>query len=86
MERLTQALEERNYETLARMAAQLAVLAQVEGPSPVATLAAQLEKAALHEPDLHELVALTTELLRLCERRQTSCLKELQTACGVDRR
>jgi hypothetical protein len=38
-----------------------------------------LEKAAIEDPDLHGLVALTTELLQLCESQQTSCLKAMQT-------
>jgi hypothetical protein len=80
MERLTAALEEKNYEKLAQMAGQLALTAQAEGPTRLATLASQLEQSALHQPDMHDLVALTTELLRLCETQQTSCLKDLQTS------
>jgi diguanylate cyclase (GGDEF)-like protein/putative nucleotidyltransferase with HDIG domain/PAS domain S-box-containing protein len=80
LERLTAALEAKDFDRLAQLAAQLAATAQVEGPSTVATLASQLEQAARDEPDLHALVALTTELLRLCESRQTTCLKALQTA------
>jgi diguanylate cyclase (GGDEF)-like protein/PAS domain S-box-containing protein len=80
LERLTAALEAKDFDKLARLAAQLAATTKVEGPASVATLAAQLQQAALEEPDLHALVALTTELLRLCESRQTSCLKALQTA------
>ena len=80
LERLTAALEAKDFEKLARLAAQLAATAKVEGTANVATLAAQLEQAALDEPDLHALVGLTTDLLRLCESRQTSCLKALQTS------
>jgi diguanylate cyclase (GGDEF)-like protein/putative nucleotidyltransferase with HDIG domain len=80
LDRLTAALEAKDFDKLARLAAQLAATAKVEGPPTMAALAAQLEQAALDEPDLHSLVALTTELLRLCESRQTSCLKALQTA------
>ena len=56
------------------------LMAQREGPAHVAELAGELEQAAREEPDMHELVSLTTELLHLCESRQTTCLKELQTA------
>jgi diguanylate cyclase (GGDEF)-like protein/putative nucleotidyltransferase with HDIG domain/PAS domain S-box-containing protein len=83
LERLTAALEQKNYSQLAHMAAQLAVTAGIEGPSEVVTLATELEKAALNDPDMRELVALTTELLHLCESRQTTCLKELQTASAT---
>jgi len=83
LDRLTAALEQKNYSQLAHMAAQLAATAGVEGPTEAITLALELEQAALDDPDMHELVALTTELLRLCESRQTTCLKELQTASGA---
>jgi hypothetical protein len=79
LDRLTAALEAKDFEKLARLAAQLAATTKVEGPATAAELAEQLQRAALDEPDLHALVALTTELLRLCESRQTSCLKALQT-------
>ena len=46
LERLTSALEEKNYEKLAQMAGQLAATAQAEGPSRLATLASQLELRA----------------------------------------
>jgi diguanylate cyclase (GGDEF)-like protein/putative nucleotidyltransferase with HDIG domain/PAS domain S-box-containing protein len=78
LELLTAALEEKNYPQLAHLAAQLSVIARAEGPTQAVGLATQLEQAALHEPDMHELVALTTQLLQLCESRQTRCLKELQ--------
>jgi putative nucleotidyltransferase with HDIG domain len=79
LETLTAALEQRNFSQLAHLAAQLAATAGQSGQSRVVTLARELEKAAIEDPDLHGLVALTTELLQLCESQQTSCLKELQT-------
>jgi diguanylate cyclase (GGDEF)-like protein/PAS domain S-box-containing protein/putative nucleotidyltransferase with HDIG domain len=80
LDRVTAALEEKNYTQLAHLAAQLAATAQLDGPSRLVELANELELAARDEPDMHALVALTTELLQLCESQQTTYLKELQTA------
>ena len=84
LENLTTALEQKNYSQLAHLAAQLAASAGKAGPSRLVTLASELERAALEDPDLRELVVLTTELLHLCESQQTSCLKELQTTSAVE--
>jgi diguanylate cyclase (GGDEF)-like protein/PAS domain S-box-containing protein/putative nucleotidyltransferase with HDIG domain len=80
VEHLTMALEEKNYTKLAHLAGHLAAAAGPDATPRLLALASELQHAAGEQPDMCELVTLTTELLQLCEMQQNTCLKELQTA------
>jgi hypothetical protein len=56
------------------MAGRLAATAAKEGVPEIHDLAAQLQQAASHDPDLLTTVKLTTDLLELCRSTQSSYL------------
>ncbi len=74
IERLASALDSRDFANLSTMAGRLAATAQKEGVTPIAELATDLEKAAANDPELVEVVKLTTELLEMCRATQSSYL------------
>lgn len=90
MEQLATALDEQDFPNLAAMAGRLSATASREGIESIADLAADLQAAASSEPNLINVVALTTELLELCRSTQKSYLEggleeedeELLTASG----
>ncbi len=73
-ERLAGALDAQDFTTMSAIAAHLALTAARGGAAAVAGLAAQVEQAAAAEPDLMEVVQLTSELLDLCREMQRSHL------------
>jgi hypothetical protein len=70
IERLTLALDQRDFATLAKMAGNLTSTAEQDGVPQIAALASQLEQASAQDPDLMNIVQLTTELLDLCRQTQ----------------
>jgi hypothetical protein len=73
-ERIAIALENRDFASLAAMAGQLVTTTREKCWEPVTRLATQLRKAAESDPDMFQLVSLTTELLQICNISQESCL------------
>jgi diguanylate cyclase (GGDEF)-like protein/PAS domain S-box-containing protein len=74
-ERIAIALECRDFDTLALMAGQLVATTREKCWEPVTNLAAKLAEAAKNDPDMFELVSLTTELMQICNASQESCLE-----------
>ena len=63
IERLAGALDSQDFSNLSAMAARLSATAHKEGITEIATVAAELEQLTASEPDLIEIVQLTTNLL-----------------------
>jgi diguanylate cyclase (GGDEF)-like protein/PAS domain S-box-containing protein len=74
IERLASALDAQDFPNLSAMAGRLTATATKEGVPQIAELAAELEQAASSEPDLINIVQLTTDLLELCRSTQSSYL------------
>jgi diguanylate cyclase (GGDEF)-like protein len=74
IERLADALDSQDLASLTAMAGHLSATARKEGVPQIADLAGQLEQLARTQPDLMEMVKLTTELLQLCRSTQVSYL------------
>jgi diguanylate cyclase (GGDEF)-like protein/PAS domain S-box-containing protein/putative nucleotidyltransferase with HDIG domain len=74
IERLAGALDNRDFPNLAAMANRLAATASQEGVTEISQLAAELEACASGDPDLMNVVKLTTDLLELCRSTQSSYL------------
>ena len=72
IERLATAIDAKDYAALSVMAGRLAATASKDGVMPIAELASELERCAQSEPDLIEIVSLTTNLLELCRATQAS--------------
>ena len=77
IERLAGALDEQDLPNLAVMAGRLAATAAKEGVTQIAELAAELEQLASVDPDLLQVVGLTTSLLEMCRATQSSYLIRL---------
>ena len=80
MERLAAALEGRDLPSLSTMAEQLASIATSEGITEIASLAKDLQRLAASDPDLLEVVALTSNLLELCRSAQGAYIESAQQA------
>jgi hypothetical protein len=74
IERLADALDSKDLASLTAMAGHLSATALKEGVPQIADLAGQLQQLARSQPDLMEMVKLTTELLELCRSTQVSYL------------
>jgi PAS domain S-box-containing protein len=83
IERLAIALDMQDLAGLSAVAAHLAATAADDGVPKIAGLAAQLEQVATAEPDLVNVVRLTTELLDLCRTTQ-KCYLDVTDGCGQD--
>ena len=79
-ERIAIALESRDFASLSMMAGQLVATTREECWEPVTSLAAKLSEAAKNDPDMFELVSLTTELMQICNASQESCLDDVPHA------
>jgi HD domain len=79
-ERIAIALESRDFNSLSLMAGQLVATTREKCWEPVTSLAAKLCEAAKDEPDMFELVSLTTELMQICNASQESCLDDVPHA------
>ena len=79
-ERIAIALESRDFASLSAMASQLVATTREECWAPVTSLAARLSEAAKNDPDMFELVKLTTELMQICNASQESCFDEVRHA------
>ena len=75
-ERIAIALESRDFASLVLMSSQLVATTREKCWEPVTSLAAKLGEAAKHDPDMFELVSLTTELMQICNSSQESCLDD----------
>ena len=62
------------------MASQLVATTREECWAPVTGLAARLGDAAKNDPDMFELVKLTTELMQICNASQESCFDDVRHA------
>jgi diguanylate cyclase (GGDEF)-like protein/PAS domain S-box-containing protein len=76
IERLAAALDEQDLFGLTVLAGRLKATAAKEGIAPIAEAAAQLEQVAADDPNLMEVVQLTTDLLRLCRSTQRAYLRD----------
>ena len=76
IERLAAALDEQDLFGLGVLAGRLKATAAKEGAPLIAEAAAQLEQAAADDPNLREVVQLTTELLQLCRSAQRAYLHD----------
>lgn len=74
IERLADALDSKDMASLTAMAGHLSATALKEGVPQIADLAGQLQQLARSQPDLMEMVKLTTDLLELCRSTQVSYL------------
>jgi diguanylate cyclase (GGDEF)-like protein len=74
-ERIAIALESRDFSSLSLMAGQLVATTREKCWEPVTSIAAKLSEAAKNNPDMFELVSLTTELMQICNASQESCLE-----------
>lgn len=74
IERLAAALDEQDLFGLSVLAGRLEATATKEGILPIAEAAAQLVAATADDPDLREILQLTTELLELCRMTQRAYL------------
>ena len=74
IERLAAALDDQDLFGLTVLAGRLKETASLEGVESIAEAAALLETAAGDEPDLREVIQLTTELLQLCRATQRAYL------------
>jgi diguanylate cyclase (GGDEF)-like protein/putative nucleotidyltransferase with HDIG domain/PAS domain S-box-containing protein len=81
-ERIAIALEGRDFASLSLMAGQLVATTREECWEPVTNLAAKLSEAAKNDPDMFELVRLTTELMRICNASQESCFEDVRHAAA----
>jgi diguanylate cyclase (GGDEF)-like protein/PAS domain S-box-containing protein len=79
-ERIAIALESRDFASLTLMAGQLVATTREKCWEPVTSLAAKLAEAAKGDPDMFELVSLTTELMHICNSSQESCLEDVPHA------
>jgi diguanylate cyclase (GGDEF)-like protein/PAS domain S-box-containing protein len=79
-ERIAIALESRDFASLSLMAGQLVATTREKCWEPVTNLAAKLAEAAKNDPDMFELVSLTTELMQICNTSQESCLDDVPHA------
>ena len=79
-ERIAIALEGRDFASLSTMAGQLVATTREECWAPVTSLAARLAEAAKDEPDMFELVRLTTELMQICNASQECCVDDSRHA------
>jgi hypothetical protein len=62
------------------MAGQLVATTREKCWEPVTSLANKLCEAVKGEPDMFELVSLTTELMQICNSSQESCLEDVPHA------
>ncbi len=79
-ERIAIALETRDFASLSTMAGQLLATTREECWAPVTNLAGKLAEAAKNDPDMLELVRLTTELMQICNASQESCFDDMHHA------
>jgi diguanylate cyclase (GGDEF)-like protein/PAS domain S-box-containing protein len=79
-ERIAIALESRDFASLSLMAGQLVATTRAKCWESVTDLAAKLAAAAKDDPDMFELVSLTTELMQFCNTSQESCLDDIPHA------
>jgi diguanylate cyclase (GGDEF)-like protein/putative nucleotidyltransferase with HDIG domain/PAS domain S-box-containing protein len=79
-ERIAIALEGRDFTSLSAMAGQLLATTREECWAPVTNLAGKLAEAAKNDPDMLELVRLTTELMQICNASQESCFDDMHHA------
>ena len=79
-ERIAIALETRDFGSLATMAGQLVATTREECWAPVTSLAAKLGEAAKNDPEMFQLVKLTTELMQICNTSQESCFDDMRHA------
>jgi diguanylate cyclase (GGDEF)-like protein/PAS domain S-box-containing protein len=79
-ERIAIALESRDFGSLGLMAGQLVATTREKCWEPVTSLANKLCEAVKGEPDMFELVSLTTELMQICNSSQESCLEDVPHA------
>jgi hypothetical protein len=84
IERLADALDSKDMASLTAMAGHLSATARKEGVPQIADVASQLEQLARTQPDLMEMVKLTTELLQLCRSTQVSYLAGPEEARSAD--
>jgi hypothetical protein len=74
IERLADALDSQDISSLTAMAGHLSVTARKEGVQQIADVAGELEHLARNQPDMMQMVKLTTDLLQLCRSTQVSYL------------
>lgn len=74
IERLARALDEQDLSSMSSLAGRLKQTAAKSGIPSMAELAGQIEELAAEEPDLLDLVKLTTDLLDLCRSTQRAFL------------
>jgi diguanylate cyclase (GGDEF)-like protein/PAS domain S-box-containing protein len=79
-ERIAIALESRDFSSLSLMASQLVATTRAKCWESVTDLATKLAVAAKDDPDMFELVSLTTDLMQLCNTSQESCLDDVPHA------
>lgn len=79
IERIAEALDSKDYASLAAMAGRLAKTAELDDVARIAEIAKQLEAAASQEPDLEAIITQTNELLRLCRATQTAYLTSVSS-------
>lgn len=79
-ERIAIALESRDFGSLAMMAGNLVATTRDKCWESVTTIAGKLSEAAKNDPDMFELVSLTTELMRICTTAQEACLDDVAHA------
>ena len=66
-----------DFDSLSKMAGQLVATTREQCWEPVTSLAMKLREAAGNDPDMFKLVSMTTELMRICNASQESCLENV---------
>ena len=84
IEQLAVAMDEQNITSIQSLAGTLQISASKHGVSEVETLAAELAELATNDPDLHQLVSLTRELLDLCRNAQLAHIEATPDTIAVD--
>jgi len=75
LERLAAAVDARDVKQLSIVADRLGKTATYVGIEPIAAAAESVAKAAAEEPELNEIVRLTSDLLDLCRSTQGAFLR-----------
>ena len=84
IEQLAVAMDGQDIGKIHALAETLEFTAQKNGVVEVQNLAAELSELAVGEPDLHQLVSLTRELLDLCRSAQLAHIDQTPEAIAVD--
>jgi putative nucleotidyltransferase with HDIG domain len=80
IERLAEATDSRDFATLSALAGRLASTAINDGVPEIADLAAELEQTISDDPDILEVVRLTSGLLELCRATQCCHLESAESS------